>query len=364
MRAVSRLSSNKGRSSASANPEIVSSLPSGQISLFGPFQSGFARPLPWPPNAKAVPDWTELQLALCDSEAIAKSVVAHSDGFLNLRPQPVERIVAEYLSYALLDTPGAESLRTYRNAIMAVAPDASGLEKAIQRMQRWMAAEAIEDETPNTEAGKLAREQLKKQRPEIIKALKLEAARTFNRLVLADGATLTIDERFIVPPDTSPLKLPLGQDAVRSFVEDRKLIYGPEDSLDPDYFIDRVFKGAVPHANQPEARSTAALQKRFLAAQGLRLVADPSVIRTSILRALEQGRLVRHRIRQGRSRSRRSRPDAPARHGPQAAYARDGSLATVSEGARRSARGAAVRARLALLLDEGHAARRSHQVEG
>ena len=85
-----------------------------------------------------------------------------------------------------------------------------------------MAAEHIEEETPNSEGGKLAREQLKKQRPELFKALRLEeAARTFNRLVLGDETVLTIDERFIVPPEASPLKLPSGQDAVRAFVEDR-----------------------------------------------------------------------------------------------------------------------------------------------
>jgi hypothetical protein len=233
------------------------------------FQGGFARAMPWPSNAKAVPDRPELQLALCDSEAVAKSVVAHDD-----------------------DTPGIESLRTYRNAIIGIAPDAAGLEKSIQRMQRLMAAEQIENETPNTEAGKLAHEQLKKQRPELIKALRLESARTFTRLVLADGAVLTIDERFVVPPEASPLKLPSGQDAVRAFVGDHNLIYGPEDSLDPGLFVDRVFKGAVPPTDQPEARSTAALQKRFLAAPDLRLVGDPSVIRASILRGVEHGRLV------------------------------------------------------------------------
>jgi hypothetical protein len=109
------------------------------------FQGSFVKLMPWPPNAKAVQDRPELQLALCDSEAIAKSVVAHDD-----------------------DTPGIESLRSYRNAIMAIAPDAAGLEKSIQRMQRWIAAEQIEAESPNIEAGKLAREQLRKQRPELI----------------------------------------------------------------------------------------------------------------------------------------------------------------------------------------------------
>jgi hypothetical protein len=164
------------------------------------FQGGFAKLMPWPPNAKAVPDRPELQLALCDNEAVAKSVVTHND-----------------------DTPGVESPRSYRNAIVAIAADPAGIEKSVQRIQRWIAAEQIETETPNTEAGKLARDQLKKQRPELIKALKLEAARAFTRLVLADGSVLTIDERFVVPPEASPLKLPSGQDAVRGFVLGRLL---------------------------------------------------------------------------------------------------------------------------------------------
>lgn len=233
------------------------------------FQGAFAQLRPWPPNAKAVPERPELQLALCDSEETAKSVVMYAD-----------------------DTPSAQVHRTYRNAILGIAPDPAGLEKAIQRMQRLMAAEDIEHETPNSEAGKLAREQLKKQKPELIKAARLEAARAFNRLVLADGSVLTIDERFIIPPDTSPLQLPSGQDALRAFVEDRKLVYAASDSLASDYFVDRVFSGAAPVADMPEARTTASLQRRFLAAQGLKLVTDPSVIRASILRAVAEGRLV------------------------------------------------------------------------
>jgi hypothetical protein len=183
-------------------------------------------------------------------------------------------------------------MRTYRNAILAVAPDPNGLEKAIQRIQRLMAAEAIEAEQTNSEGGKLAREQLKKQIPELRKATRLEAARAFNRLVLADGAVLTIDERFITPPDTPPMQLPSGQDAVKAFVEDRKLIYGDTDSLFPDRFLELVFSGAVPSAEEPEARSAAALHRRFLSAQGLRLVPNATIVRASILRAVADGKLV------------------------------------------------------------------------
>ncbi len=231
------------------------------------FQGAFAKLLPWPSNAKAAPDRPELQIALCESEDVAKSLVAYKD-----------------------DTPGSEILREYRNAILAVAPDASGLEKAVQRMQRLKAAESIEEETPNTEAGKLAREQLKKQKPELIKAARLETARAFNRLVLADGRRP--DDRRAVhrASRTSPLQLPSGQDAVRAFVEDRKLVYADTDSLAPDYFVERVFSGAVPLVEMPDVRTTESLQRRFLGAQGLKLVRDPSVIRASILRAVDQGR--------------------------------------------------------------------------
>lgn len=233
------------------------------------FQGSFAKLIAWPPNAKAAPDRPDLQLALCESEEIAKSVVAYSD-----------------------DTPGAQTVRGFLNAIVAVAPDPAGLEKAIQRVQRVMAAESIESETTSSEGGKLAREQLRKQKPEIARSARLEAARAFNRLVLADGSVLTIDERFLVPPDAPPMQLPTGQEAARAFIEDRKLIYGPEDSLDPERFVGLVFNGAVPSAEVPEARTTQALHRRFLSAQGLRLVSDPSVIRGSILRAVRSGTLV------------------------------------------------------------------------
>ena len=88
------------------------------------------------------------------------------------------------------------------------------------------------------------------------------------------------------------MQLPSGQDAVRAFVEDRKLIYGDTDSLFPDRFIELVFNGAVPMADEPEARSAASLQRRFLSAQGLRLVPNAAVIRSSILRAVTDGKLV------------------------------------------------------------------------
>ena len=83
-----------------------------------------------------------------------------------------------------------------------------------------------------------------------------------------------------------------GQEAVRQFLESRHLVYGPTDALDPPRFISSVFNGAVPLASAPDTRTVEALYQRFTGAPGLRLVAEPSVVRNSILRAVAEGALV------------------------------------------------------------------------
>ena len=233
------------------------------------FTGAFARPAPWPTSPKAVRDIPDLQLALVEDEVLAKSVAQLAD-----------------------DTPDKQQPRMHRNAIVCVTADASALEKAITRIQRVMAAEQIEKEETASEQGKLAREQLKKLKPDLDKTARIEAARAFNKVAFADGSVLTIDERFLVPDDGSALKQVNGQEAVRKFLENRNLVYGHADALDPPRFVASVFNGAVPPANAPDARTIEALYHRFTGAPGLRLVAEPSVVRNSILRAVEQGVLV------------------------------------------------------------------------
>jgi hypothetical protein len=233
------------------------------------FMGAFARPAPWPTSPKAVRDAPDMQLALVEDEALAKLVAQLAD-----------------------DTPEKQQPRMHRNAIVCVTADPGGLAKATARIQRVIAAEQIEKEHTATEAGKLAREQLKKLKPELDKTARVEAARAFNKVVLADGNVLTIDERYLVPEDGSALKHVNGQEAVRQFLESRNLIYGPTDALDPPRFITAVFNGAVPFATAPDARTSEALYQRFTGAPGLRLVAEPSVVRNSILRAVAESALV------------------------------------------------------------------------
>jgi hypothetical protein len=233
------------------------------------FTGAFARPAPWPTSPKAVRDTPDMQLALVEDEALAKLVAQLAD-----------------------DAPEKQQPRMHRNAIVCVTTEPGALAKAVARIQRVIAAEQIEKEHTATEAGKLAREQLKKLKPDLDKTARVEAARAFNKVVLADGSVLTIDEKYLVAEDGSALKHVNGQDAVRQFLESRNLVYGPTDALDPPRFLSAVFNGSVPLTAAPDARTIEALYQRFTGAPGLRLVAEPSVVRNSILRAVEQGALV------------------------------------------------------------------------
>jgi len=229
------------------------------------FGGAFAKLRPWPTMAKAVKDLPELQLALCEDEALAKRVTAYAD-----------------------DTPSAEVQRIFRNAILAVTAEAGALDRALQRIRRVIVAEIIEGENRDTDAGKMAKEQLKKLKPDLEISARRETVRAFNRLVLSDSRVLTIEEKYLVPPGDNPLKQVQGQEAVKSFMKSCNLLYEPTDSLHPPLFMDKVFNGTVPAAGAPEARTTEALLERFLAAPGLRVVHDLAVVRQSILRAVKE----------------------------------------------------------------------------
>ena len=75
----------------------------------------------WPNSPRHVSDSPTFQVALCDSEARAKAVCAYSDE--------------------------DEGPRRFRNALVAVAPNASGLADAHARSRRFLAAEQIKKET-------------------------------------------------------------------------------------------------------------------------------------------------------------------------------------------------------------------------
>lgn len=223
----------------------------------------------WPQSASQVSEAARLQLVLCHDEKLAVQICAHSDD----------------------SDPNAPIPRGFVNAILAVTTTPSALSEAIERAQRLSAARAIDKDHKTGEGGKLVTEQLKRLLPELEKSFRTQTFRAFDRVVLATGKVYTIDEKYQVPDD-QVMQAPKGQQNLRTFLNDKKLIYQADDALDVDRFVNDVLPGATPVPEAPSVYTAKAIHERFLAAPGLRLVPDGGVVRKTLLQALQKGRLV------------------------------------------------------------------------
>jgi hypothetical protein len=223
----------------------------------------------WPKTSRQVPDTADLQLALCETEELARQVCDYGDDANPQAPFP----------------------RTYKNAIVAIGPTPTLLSNAIERAQRFLAADAIERENRRGDTGKLVRDQLSKIQPEFHKQFRLQAYRAFNRVVLSGGRVFGIEERFQLAGENI-LQTAKGQVLLREFLEEKGLVYKGTDGLDRNLFIKAVLPGAIRSAEHKGAMTTRQIHERILAAPGLRLVPDMSVTRQTIQHALREGKLV------------------------------------------------------------------------
>jgi len=223
----------------------------------------------WPKNARQVPESADLQLVLCDEEKIAKTICAYSD-----------------------DTdPKAPIPRRFQNAILAVTATPSAFNAAIDKAQRLLAAEALERDHRSGEANKLVREQLKRIMPELQKQFRVQTCRAFDRVVFAGGISYPIEEQFQVPEEQI-LQRAHGQSSLRKFLDSKNLIYQPGDALDVGRFLKDVLPGATPIPDRAEVYTARSVHERFLGAPGLRLIPDGGIVRQTIMKALEQGKII------------------------------------------------------------------------
>ena len=234
----------------------------------GYFQGMTFKLRPWPTSAKQVPESADLQLALCEDEKIANAVVAYSDD----------------------SDPSAPMPRAFQNAIVAVAPTKTALSEAVSRASRLAAAEAIQKEHRTGDAGKLVREQLKRILPELTKQFQIQTRRTFDQVVLPGGTLRHMDETHQVPEDQILAKAH-GQNCLRKFLEGNNMIYQPGQALDVDRFLKDVLPGTTPLPDQAGVCTAKAVHERFLAAPGLRLIPDGSIVRQTMLKALAVGKI-------------------------------------------------------------------------
>lgn len=231
----------------------------------------------WPEHANAVPDAPQFQLVLCSSEGSARSVAAHADD----------------------RDPAASIKRRFINAVVAVAPTTEAHRSAVHRAQSLIAAEELEREYRTGDSGAMIREQLKRIKPDLEKQFRVQARRAFDRVVLADGSSYAVDEKF-QGGDDQILQAPRGQEVLRRFLEDKELIYGGNDALDPNLLVQRYLKGAVPVSGETDVWTAAAVHERLLSAPGLRLIPDEELTRRTIQRGTRDGQLV-VRLQDGRA---------------------------------------------------------------
>lgn len=256
-------------------------------------QGYFAGPIfklaPWPESARQVPETAELQLALCEDEKTARSVCDNIDD----------------------SNPGAPLPRRFQNSILAITATQAGLNSAIERARRLLAAERIESENRTGDQSKLVREQLQKIKPELQRQFRIQTCRTFDRVVLPGGRGFQLEERYQVS-DEQMLQRAMGQKCLKDFLDDKKLIFQPGDALDVDKFLS-ILPGATPSLEFPEAWNAKAIHERFLGASGLRLVPDGGVVRQTLLRALAASR-VAIRLTDGRAYEAKGCVEGPTGH--------------------------------------------------
>lgn len=257
----------------------------------------------WPEHANAVPDVAQFQLVLCDSEAKARSTTAYADD----------------------RDAGAPVKRRFINAVVAIAPTDAAYRAAVQRAQSLMAAEELVREYSTGESGATIREQMKRLKPELEKQFRVQTRRAFDRVVLADGSAYSIDETF-QGGDEQILKSPQGQQVLRRFLEEKELIYGATDALDPKLLVQKYLKGAVPVSGEADVWTASSVHERLLSAPGLRLVPDEELTRRTLLRGARDGHLVL-RLGDGRAYDRDGLVEGPAgsRH-----RIKDGALHTLT----------------------------------
>jgi hypothetical protein len=223
----------------------------------------------WPQTPSQVPDSMELQLALCDDEATAKSVCAFSD----------------------TKDPKAPIPRQFVNAIVAVTTQPGALAQAIEMAQRLLAADAIERDNRTGEGAKLIREQLQRIRPQLQKRFRVQTCRAFDRIILSGGSIYSLDEHYLVSEDNL-MEKPQGQANLARFFADKNFMYSAGDSLDVNRFLKDILTGATPSTETANAWTGRSICERFMAAPRLRLIPDNGIVRRTILKALAEGKIV------------------------------------------------------------------------
>lgn len=230
------------------------------------FTGGVFDLVAYPDSPRAVPDSNRLKLVLADSEAAAQAVCDYEDD----------------------SDPNAKRPRRFRNAIFGIAPAPAEMHKAI-RERRWvMAAERVLKDYKDK---KEIKKQVEALMPKLTKRAQIAACRAFSRVVFQGRSSVTLQEKYLIS-DESGLQAQKGQNNLKRFLDDEKLVYQQSDALDVELLLEKIIPGATPSLDHPGAYPASAVHERALSSDKLRLMMDGSPVRNSIIKAVNEGKLV------------------------------------------------------------------------
>ena len=226
----------------------------------------------FPSTPSQVRDSAKLKLVLAESEQVGQAV-------------------CDYLDPIDLETPRR---RPYRNAIFAITPTANLLQDAIQARRRLTAAEQVEREEKDKRTDSRKKSPLLEQVEELIPTFRRNAQialiQAFNCVLFQDRQAKTLDNRYLV--DEQALSgSKKGQDRLLEFLQDNNLVYKSGETIFAQLLLDLV-KGATPSLEHEGAYSASSIHERALVSKQLRLILNESVIRESLIKAVNSGDLV------------------------------------------------------------------------
>jgi len=227
----------------------------------------------YPTSPKSVRDDANIQLVLSLDEALAQRVCDYVDDSDAEQPIP----------------------RRFRNAILAIVPDRSMLNEAVQSVRRLRAANDIQQEErlklPRRHSTSPVLEQLNELVPTYNNSVRQQTLRAFTRVLFSGSRPAILSEAYLVNEESALADIN-GQHKLKAFLDDKKLVYQPGESLDVGYVLTNLLPGATPSVDHPGAYTASSLHERALSHKGLKLFMNDAPVRGAVLKGVDAGQLV------------------------------------------------------------------------
>ncbi len=191
--------------------------------------------------------------------------------------KPVPGSVAAYFD----TTSGPDNPRTYRNAVVAVAPDRARLAGLRERVLRWLAWKEVETSEEAKLLSDLQKKELARREKEAEEGLADAVRATYSVLVTVNDVG-RVESTFLAPASGT-----LFERAKAALVDDERLLVT---SLDPELFLPR--SDLALWAEDERSKRAKDLLAAFAQFPRLPKLLTPDVLKASLARGVREGKIV------------------------------------------------------------------------